>query len=1589
MPWASGALSGAILEEKDMKKVMKWVAILLLTPILLFLLLTVLLYTPPVQNWAVKKAAAYASEQTGMDITVGHVALRFPLDLTLDDVKVIRDNDSIAGLRDTIADVGKLYVDVQWKPLLDKRVEIDALGAERLRLNTDGLIPDLRVKGNVEHLDLECHGADLKEAVADITRARLDSACLDICLADTMPPDTTESENNWRIRLAEMQVARTAVTLHTPGDTLQVSTYFADATVSGGDIDLGKGVYNVQHVECGGARLKYDNRFEKPTDGLDTNHLDLSDISFSIDSIRFASPHIALALRDCSFREKSGIHVEKLTADVELDSTTVRLPHAYLRTPDSQVTASVDMDLNTFDDKRPGQMRADVDGYFGKQDLMRFMGDMPADFRKKWPNHPLTVRGRARGNMKRLDVQGMQISLPTALQMSGDGYIANLNDPDRLQADLAIKGRTTDLDFLTSLADKSVTDKLKVPQGIDIDGRFKANGHLYGADFTASEGGGKLKANVAFDADRTKYSATIDADRFPLQHFVTGMGLSPLTAHIEADGQGTDLFSPATTLRAKARIGKFHYEGYDLDGMAAEATLARGKLRADIDSHNPLLNGKISLDALMNTKRLQGTFAFDLAHADFHSLRLTDMPVALAGCAHLDIDTDMDENIKVVGSMSDLTINYKNTIFRPDDLVLDILTRRDTTYAKIDSGDFHLDMNGGAGYKKMLKQAERFGEELSEQLRDKHFDQVTLREKLPDANIYLTSGKDNFFIGLLQEEGYSVDRLFVDMKSSHTDGLNGDILVDGLQADSILLDSIRFTILTDSAGFKYKGMVRNGPDHPRQPFRATFDGSVLEQGATINAQLYDRDDRLGLDVGAMATLEDEGIMAHLTKTDPVIGYIPFTANEDNYLFLGADKRLSANLKLKSDNGMHMQLYTNDDNTDALQDLTLSLGKIDLHQVLSILPYMPDVKGIADGDFHIVQTEKDLSVSSSLNVAGLQYEGTKMGNIGSEFVYMPNEDGSHHVDAVLFAEGEEVGTLIGTYKPEGEGYIDARMSMKGLPLELVNGFIPDQLFGFKGTAEGDLAVKGTLSKPDVNGELYLENTRIISIPYGVEMRVADDPIRIVGSNILFENFEVLDRNNTPLNISGYYDFSDFDNMSIDLRMRTRNFLLVDAKENAKSEAFGKAFVNFFGTVKGPVDQVAMRGRLSVLGATDMTYVLRDSPLTADTRMDELVTFVNFADSTEQVVTRPPLTGFNMDLTLSVDEGAHIKCDLNADHSNYIDLVGGGDLRMRYNVIDNLMLTGRYVLNNGEMKYSLPIIPLKTFTIQEGSYIEFRGDPMNPMLHITATESRKAAVEDEGGGTRSVDFVCGVVITQTLNDMGLEFIISAPDDVAIGSELASMTIEERGKVAVTMLTTGMYLADGNTSGFTMNGALSAFLQNEINNITGNALRTLDLSIGIDNSTDASGAMHTDYSFKFSKRLWNNRLRIVIGGMVSSGSSTEAHNNSFFTDVAFEYRLSPTSNKYLKLFYNRDSYDWIEGQVGEYGGGFLWRRKLQHFKDIFRWKTDTPTRSTSTQRTSTFDRPMPSRTAETTDTTAAKQALKDTLSTPSTSTQHENGH
>lgn len=133
-----------------------------------------------------------------------------------------------------------------------------------------------------------------------------------------------------------------------------------------------------------------------------------------------------------------------------------------------------------------------------------------------------------------------------------------------------------------------------------------------------------------------------------------------------------------------------------------------------------------------------------MTHADWYGLRLTESQMATSLRCRVDVGTDMKTMLWIKGMINDLTITADSgRIFHPDDLMVDILTSRDTTHFAAECGDFQLHFNGKGGYKKILDKATAFTDQLSADLKNKQINISELRKKAPLAQLYLTTGKDN------------------------------------------------------------------------------------------------------------------------------------------------------------------------------------------------------------------------------------------------------------------------------------------------------------------------------------------------------------------------------------------------------------------------------------------------------------------------------------------------------------------------------------------------------------------------------------------------------------------------------------------------------------------------------------------------------------------------------------------------------------------------------------------------------------------------------------------------------------------------------
>lgn len=1515
--------------KKTIKKALKWLGITVATPIALFLLLAILLYIPPVQNFAVHQVANYLSGNLGMDVRIDKVRLAFPLDLAVHHMTTVEKGD-------TLLNADRLRLNVKLMPLFEGRADVDGFELYGLVIDTKSYISDTRIKGHAGQLTAAAHGVDWEKELVNLDHARLHDADIYVTLSDTAKKDTTESKAKWNIAVKKVDIERSKVHLQMPGDSMRIYANLGRAALRGGAFDTGRNYYAVKALQLQDCDVNYDIPYIKPVAGIDPNHIAVKRLTLMLDTLSYNNEGVLRAgLRGLTLHEKCGLDVTRLSGSVYMDTTQLRLPALRLRTPASRIDADVAFDFKAFSAGKGGHCQAMVDASIGYDDIRTLAtGYVDKTYLRALPHKPLAIKGTMSGNIDHLRLPSLTLNMPGVLQASANGY-TNYVTKDWRNGKFNFNLRTKSMAAVRQLMPASLKQSINVPDGLSLRGKAAFNGNRYDADIKAGIGRGSLAAKAKLDVKRETYNVVATAHQLPIASIVRGVPVGPFSGSLRASGSGWDVMSPRASLTADAKVNALSYERYPLGGISVKANLRGGKAVAHFEADNPLLQGNGHIEALLGRHNYEVAVKASLPNLDLKRLGVTTDTLYFG----TDIDIKATANkaftaYALSGSIANNHFTTQRMSAMAKDILFDLATSRDTTTANISAGDLRLRLGAKGDIPHLGTHLARFANELQKEAKTYNIDQERLKTYLPVMAFYLDAGRDNPLYNIARMKGYSFSSAYVNLNTDPHVGMTGDARMGALNVGALLLDTIDTHIFQDSTGVQMRGLVKNGKKNPN-PLEVRMRSYVMRSGAGIELSYYDSEGERGVDVGLQAALVDGGMNIHLYPENPVLAYRNFKVNKDNYIFLGKDNSIRADVDLLADDGTGLKIYG--EPKDSVNDLTVSVNQVNLGELSAVLPYMPKLSGMLSGDVHVTDDSqhKQLSAMASLTADNFKYEDMPLGNVGIDAVYLPKTGGEHHASAFISSNGKEVLACNGTYFDRNGGTFEGDAQLHDFPLQMLNGFMAGTDVALKGIAGGDLRVNGSLDKPVINGSLDLDSAHIYSDVYGFDLRTDERALDIKDSRIIFSDYRLFSTGKEPMVLNGTFDMSDFERMRMDFAMRAKNFELINTRKKAQSMLFGKVYANYIGTLKGTTDNLSLRGKLEVLDRTDVTYILKDSPLSVDDRLHDLVQFTNFKDSTQTAQPEKAVDG-GMDITMgiSISDAAIFHCNLSDDGQSYVKLEGGGDMTLRMTQQGEMRMTGLFTTNSGEMKYQLPVIPLKTFQIVQGSYVQFTGDVMNPTLNIAAKERTKAVVTEDDK-QRSVAFDVGVKITKPLNDMGLEFTIEAPEDLNIQNQLASMSAEQRGKAAVTMMATGMYMTDETMmsgSGFKANNALNAFLQSEIQNIAGSALKTIDINLGVESGTSQTGTSTTDYSFQFAKRFWGNRISVIIGGKVSTGADATNSAESFINNVSVEYRLDQGATRYVKAFYDRDTQDPLEGQLTKTGAGLVLRRKTDKLGELF---------------------------------------------------------
>lgn len=1511
-----------------MKRVIKWTIWLILTPLFLVAAAAALLYVPPIQRWAVEQATSILRQQTGMDIRMESIRITFPLDINLQHLSIRQDSLQIATLESCIVDLDLSHV---WQ----LKGNVDGIVLKQGMIDTHSMIEDVRVKARIGRLALQTKAVDLNQHMIDIGKLLLKESMVDIALGDTAQADTTESAPlPWCIRLQKGDIQQTKLTLSLPGDTTRMDMGIRDLRLHAGKADLEAGEYGAKHVSLNADSIRYDITTALPvTGGMDFNHLALDDVRLCVKDAEYrladGSLKVCCLLR--RLKEKSGFTVQRMAATVKMDTTRLRVDDLILKTPYSSVTGMADLNFDALQKGRSQRMEIMVQAFIGREDVGFLAGSMmPEGTAEALPAKPIHANLRATGNIDTLQLNRCYLMIPQTLESRINGSMHHLYDPKGSSGRLECDIYTRDLRFLEKMAG---VEGLRFPP-MHLSAWVEKARDNYSADALLQAAKGRIHLLANLNATQMAYKARMDMMNMNVHAFLPHDSIYLADAHATLSGKGTDLLSKATRLRAQLNVDRLQFRHHDLRDMGMKATLLKGRGVLDLHSDNTLLKAHSCMEADLSHRHGIADFSLNLNHIDLYALQLSKDTLSASMVMHVDGSTDFKERHEMDGRIQAMEMVTNDSIYHPLDLSLKVLLHPDSIFAKATAGDLRLMACAPEGYKSILKKAEAVKREAIRQKEEFYINQDTLRRMLPRVECHIFSGKDNPVQNMLRHAtGFSYNELSFDLDADPDVGLQGQGHLHSILTGGLRIDTVWWQMEQDTAGINLRGRVRNNPRNKTAVFESNWFANITPTGMETGLDYLDAQRRKGVDVGMKIDVTEEGVRMMMKPLNPIIAYRRFTLNPDNFVELTRDGRLEALVDLLADDGTGIKFYSIP-NEEAKQDLSLNINRLNLGELSMVMPYMPSIQGLLQGDVHYLQTDSTFTLSTDMQVKGMQYNHNPLGDVGLNMVYLPNHDGTHYIDGIVSHNEQEVMFLSGQYvKHEDGDSINATAELHRMPMRTANAFIPDNMARLAGYADGWLEVKGRADSPMLEGYLATDSLHIISDPYNVNLRVADDTIHITHSIINLDRIDAYAISSNPMVMDGTINLQDWNNIRLDLALAATGYQLINAPKTRTAQAYGKVYVDVNASMKGTLDNLRMRGRLNVLGNTDITYVLKDSPISAEDQLDGLVEFVDFSDTLD-VESHKEEQAQKIDMTfiVNIEQAAQIHCLLSDDGKDYVNLEGGGELTFSYNDQSDMQLFGRYTILGGDMNYSIMELVSKHFNLISGSYVEFQGDIFNPKLKVAATERVKSTVT-EGNVPRSVAFDVGISLSQTLRNMGLEFTLDAPEDMSVQNELASMSTEQKGRVAVTMLATGLFLTDNyKSSGVSSTNALYNYLQSQVSAIAGKALNTIDLKFGIENTTDQAGATQTDYNFSFAKRFWGNRLRVIVGGKVSSGENAVNNGQTIIDNVSLEYRLDNTATRYVKLYYDKNYESLLEGELIEMGAGAVFRRKSTKLGDLF---------------------------------------------------------
>jgi TamB, inner membrane protein subunit of TAM complex len=1296
----------------------------------------------------------------------------------------------------------------------------------------------------------------------------------------------------------------------------------------------------------------HDRNKEQQPFGVDFDHVDIPDAHIAGNGLAVVGDSIHADIDLFRFSDRSGFVVSSLKGTTSVSWHGVDVANMDLRTPKSGLRGQLRMiadGWSAFNEFTSSvALRLDLDSsLLDMSDIAWFAPELEGI------ELPMTVSGKVRGTIAELKGRGMKINFGRESRFEGNAELSGLPDIDDTFMLIDVDHFHTTLADAADLPIPPFTsgDRLQLPaetapmEYLDARGRF--TGFLRA--FTATGKGvtalGDLRTDLTYErdtlTDRITLTGRAASASFQLGPLIGTSYIGPMAANVQLKAKGRSLRTMAVDLDGTFPL--FTINGRTVTGITATGHIERNLFKGKLNTADE--NLMLDFEGLAD---LRGRwplvdFKAKLHHADLKALGFTNAP----GYNALSMDADVQGRLSpdsLLGDLRMLGISY---------CVNDV---------EHDLGDVHVSSSQREGHNVMrldasFAEAEVVGEFLPTRL------PVALAHVLysvfpsvTDAVIYDHEPQDFTFELVTRDTGplfaLFVPGLTVAPGSRITGNFNTRTFDMGIGAQlpqvsygAIRIDSL--DVIADKALDLLALSVRST--------RQTVSDSLWFGGTAVTVKAYQ--DELELEVGwrtsSSSTHGDlellgevrgmRSITLDLLPSDLYFGRGNWQNDRPSRITIDSTTVSVDSLVLR--NGIQRIAVHGSVAKDPTAAMSFDMHAVDLLNLEHLLDG-PLLRGTVGGDGKLFDVYGSPYLVSYLCGDSLMVKDKPVGDVRFAATWLEGRSALDLAGTLNRGPIKALG-FTGRLGVKGGNELDMLLLFDRFDMALVEPYLPEGISEIGGLVTGNVALTGSLSDPQLNGEVMLTDAGL-RIDYLNTRYTFSSEVGIAPDMFTMDFATVRDEEGHTGKLNATVIHEHLSNWNYDIWGSMNNMLVLNTTPEDNSLYYGRGYGTGDFEVSGSVGML----EITVDAATGVGTSIH-FPVGGSTEVSP-IGFVRF-NAIDSVSTEPELdlTGVAIDLDIEVTPDAYFELIFDPTVGDIMSGRGRGSMEMGVTPSGEFSMAGQVELTEGSYLFTLRNVVNKRFAVEPGGRIVWYGDPFDAQLDLRATYKVRASLYDiippaersEAYRKRvPVDVV--MQLKDKLMNPEIAFQVRVPTvDESVRAQVNSVlsTEQELNRQVFALIVLNKFLeppayeGTGTPSGSSSNVATtttSELLSNQVSNWLSGLSNDFDLGV---NYRPGDNITQDELEVIVSTQLFSERLLLTTNVGVQYGAQSTNNSNTVVGDFQLEYLMTDDGRFRLKAFSvtNDRNLNQADQAPTTQGGGIVYRRDFDKLGDLFRRK------------------------------------------------------